>query len=44
MAPSNAAALLGHSTQMHLMTYVKPTQEGVAGAGAALASVVKAAQ
>ena len=44
VAPAHAAALLGHGIQVHMATYVTPTQDGVNVAGAALAGVLAQAQ
>jgi hypothetical protein len=40
IAPAAAASLLGHGLQVHLNTYVMPTQAGLDLAGAALSRVL----
>ena len=44
IAPAAAASLLGHGLQVHLNTYVMPTQAGLDLAGAALSRVLADAQ
>ena len=44
IAPAAAASLLGHGLQVHLNTYVTPTQAGLDLAGAALSRVLAEAQ
>ncbi|MGH3358110.1 MAG: tyrosine-type recombinase/integrase, partial [Nocardioidaceae bacterium] len=44
VAPSDAAAMLGHSLAVHLASYVTATERGTAAAASALGGVLAAAR
>lgn len=44
VAPADAAALLGHEVTTHLTFYVKPSDNGLTSAAAALGTVLAAVQ
>jgi integrase len=43
LAPSDAAALLGHTVAVHLATYVTPTQKGARAAASGLGAAISEA-